>query len=86
MTQIPHETSGFSRLAGLETLLDRTRALVAELRRRWQLHLSMGRLSARHLRDIGLTRGDLDAARHGPLSQDAATRLHIAAHLQSGNW
>jgi uncharacterized protein YjiS (DUF1127 family) len=61
-------------------------ALVAELRRRRHLRKSLGRLSARALRDVGLTPNEVISVCSKPLSQDAATELHIIALVRSRNW
>lgn len=53
---------------------------------RLQALSSLSPLSDAHLRDIGLTRADIQALRDLPLSADAATRLHITASRRSGNW
>lgn len=49
-------------------------------------HARLSRLSDRHLRDIGLTRGDIDGLRGHGSSQDAMTRLSIRAGQRADNW
>lgn len=43
-------------------------------------------LSDHALRDIALTRGDIDDCTRGPISPDAATALRLRALRRAGNW
>lgn len=61
-------------------------ALVEEIRNRRHIRKSLGSLSSRDLRDIGLTVNDVDSANSAPLSQDAATELKMKARLTSASW
>lgn len=47
---------------------------------------SLGRLSDANLRDIGLTRNDVEAATHLGASRDASEILARKARLRAGNW
>lgn len=60
--------------------------LISQLASRWEVHQQMGKLSERHLRDIGLTPNDLQSISTMPLSVDAATELSVQARGQSRNW
>ena len=43
MTQIPHDTHGFSLLAGLSALFEKARSIAPNLRRRWRARPKMPR-------------------------------------------
>ncbi|MEO6300709.1 MAG: hypothetical protein ABIV25_08475 [Paracoccaceae bacterium] len=87
MTQTYSERSNRSALWGIILgLTAACRALAGEMHNRWAVARSLGRLSPQALRDFDLTRGDLDAARSAPLSQDMATQLYIKAQLRPSNW
>lgn len=59
----------------LRRIVDRLRAL-QEFRQ----------LSDRHLRDIGLTRGDVEALHGLPLGRDVSTHLALRSGSRAGNW
>lgn len=50
------------------------------------MRCSLGRLSDAHLRDIGLTRSDVEAAVRFKPSRDAADDLAARARRRRGNW
>lgn len=53
---------------------------------RLQAWKSLSPLSDAHLRDIGLIRHDIEAARRFPLSADVSAHLSIRAGMRAGNW
>lgn len=53
---------------------------------RQRLRAGMGRLSARELRDIGLTENDVAQAQTVSLIADASDMLQRERHKRSGNW
>ena len=71
---------------GKRTAKELVQSLVSQIVSRWEIHQQMGKVSERHLRDIGLTPNDLHAISTMPLSVDAATELSVQALGQSRNW
>ncbi|MBS9718891.1 hypothetical protein ACFFUT_04750 [Pseudohalocynthiibacter aestuariivivens] len=67
-------------------LIGSCRASVAEMHTRRNINKSLGKLSSRHLRDVGLIPGDIDAANSASLSQEAVTDLGTRVQIRSGNW
>lgn len=59
---------------------------LGEWGRRQKLRASCGPLSEAMLRDIGLTRDDVEAALVAPLDQDASDHLASKAMARAGNW
>ena len=59
---------------------------IIELRTRRVQSAALHQLKDRDLKDIGLIDNDISAARHLPLSSDAAAALHRASLHRSGNW
>ncbi len=59
---------------------------LGEWGRRHQVRASCGPLSEAKLRDIGLTRDDVEAALGAPLDQDASDHLVREAMARAGNW
>jgi len=55
-------------------------------RTRYAMKRSLGRMTDRQLRDIGLTQGDIDAALNAPISTDAVDALAHRAQTQARNW
>ena len=66
----------------LEAVLD----FKVSLFRRAQLKRSLGSLSEKHLRDVGLTRADVLSAVETPISMDALRQLAETRAAQSDNW
>lgn len=71
---------------GKKTAKDLVKNLIGQIVSRWEIHQQMGKVSERHLRDIGLTPNDLHSVSTMPLSVDAATELSVQALGQSRNW
>jgi uncharacterized protein YjiS (DUF1127 family) len=61
-------------------------ALFLEWRNRRNIERSLGQLSSFHLRDIGLTNSDVEAACADSLDRPAAHALKSAAQNRTGNW
>ena len=59
---------------------------LGEWGRRQKLRASCGPLSEALLRDIGLTREDVEAALGAPLDRDASGHLASKATARAGNW
>jgi uncharacterized protein YjiS (DUF1127 family) len=59
---------------------------LAEALRRRQIRRSYGRMSDAQLRDLGLTRWDIEVALSLPLEQDAADALAMAAAIEAARW
>lgn len=57
-----------------------------ELNRRLKMQSSLGKLSARDLRDIGLTKDDVASAGHYPLSQNTSETLRQKTLQRATNW
>ena len=72
------------------TFLDRTLecllALVHEWRTRRNIERSLGHLSNFYLRDVGLTKADVEAACADSLDRSASRVLKSAAQSRTGNW
>lgn len=66
--------------------LERLLALVHEWRTRRDIERSLGHLSNFHLRDIGLTKADVDAACFDSFDRSASHALNSAAQNRRGNW
>ena len=61
-------------------------AMAREALARQAMKASLGKLSEKHLRDIGLTRNDLSVTAHVNLPSSGALELVKAARSRSGNW
>ena len=66
--------------------LDRLLALVHEWRTRRNIERSLGHLSNFHLRDVGLTKADVEAACADSFDRSASRALKSAAQNRMGNW
>ncbi len=66
--------------------LERLLALVHEWRTRRNIERSFGHLSNFHLRDVGLTKADVEAACADSFDRSASRALKSAAHNRMGNW
>lgn len=60
--------------------------LIQEFVNRQEMKRSMGRLSERDLRDIGLMKDDTDSTLRAPMSSDASQMLHNALRGRASNW
>ena len=58
----------------------------AEFRNRLKIRKELGGLSARYLRDIGLTEQDIFSIGDYPLSRDSAEKLKQIARQRASNW
>ena len=70
----------------LDLPLERLLALVHEWRTRRNIERGLGRLSTVHLRDIGLTKADVEAACADSFDRSASRALKSAAQSRTGNW
>ncbi|WP_168991713.1 MULTISPECIES: DUF1127 domain-containing protein [Mesorhizobium] len=70
----------------LDPPLERLLALVHEWRTRRNIERELGHLSNSHLRDVGLTKADVEAACADSLDQSASHALKSAAQNRTGNW
>ncbi len=70
----------------LASLAAHTGRMLIEAAQRRKLRNSIGHLSARHLRDIGLTKQDVASIKQLPLPFSSARELSEAARAQAGNW
>ncbi|RAZ91777.1 hypothetical protein DPM33_04595 [Mesorhizobium hawassense] len=71
------------------TLLDQFKRLLAvvhEWRTRREIERSLGRLSNFHLRDVGLTKFDVEAACADSFDRSASRALMSVAQKRTGNW
>ena len=59
---------------------------LAEFHNRRKLSASLSKLSDKDLRDICLTRQDVETSCNSPLSNDAAEELRKTAKSRAGNW
>jgi uncharacterized protein YjiS (DUF1127 family) len=59
---------------------------LAEVLRRRQIRLSYGNMSDALLKDIGLTRWELEVALSLPLDRDAGDALATAAAIEADRW
>ncbi len=66
--------------------LERLLALVHEWRTRRNIERSLGHLSNFHLRDVGLTKADVEAACADSFDRSASRALKSAAQNRMGNW
>ena len=83
MTDFTHEKTDAGRFAGRVSVLF---AALSDAWDRWQTVRSLRSLDERHLRDIGLIPGDIDAV-HGTEKNGATPEgLLSAARRRSGNW
>ena len=62
------------------------RQWLAELANRQRMRVSVGRLSERHLKDIGLADCDILDSLNAPLAMDASNILEDARGKRAGNW
>ena len=72
--------------AFLDRTLERLLAFVHELRTRRNIERGLGRLSTVHLRDIGLTKADVEAACADSFDRSASRALKSAAQSRTGSW
>ena len=87
MTQTtPHRTA--QRVLGtlLGRPLERLLAFVHEWRTRRNIERSLGHLSNFHLRDVGLTKADVEAACADSFDRSVSRALKSAAQSRMGNW
>ncbi|MER9689691.1 DUF1127 domain-containing protein [Mesorhizobium sp. M0139] len=66
--------------------LERLLALVCEWRTRRNIKRGLGHLSNFLLRDVGLTKADVEAACADSFDTSASLALKSAAQNQTGNW
>jgi uncharacterized protein YjiS (DUF1127 family) len=66
--------------------LERLLALVQEWRTRRNIERSLGQLSNFHLRDVGLTKADVEAACADSFDLSASRAIKSAAWNRMGNW
>lgn len=66
--------------------LERLLALVYEWRTRRNIERGLGHLSNFYLRDVGLTKADVEAACADSFDRSAYGALKSAAHNRTGNW
>jgi uncharacterized protein YjiS (DUF1127 family) len=66
--------------------LERLLALVHEWRTRRNLERSLGHLSNFYLRDVGLTKSDLETACSDSFDRSASRALKSVAQIRTGNW
>ena len=85
-----HTTSGQTERRVPGTFLDRTLegvlAFVHEWRTRRNIECGLGRLSNFHLRDVGLTKADIEAACADSFDRSSSRALNSAAQNRMGNW
>lgn len=87
MTQTTPIRSARRRLAGLlAPLRDHVSALILEWKSRRNITRVLGRLSETGLRDIGLTRADIELACTDRQDHPAEEALRIMAQTRTGNW
>lgn len=60
--------------------------LLGECKNRYKARKSLSNISEKDLRDIGLTRFDIESSSKLPLSRDAAAELNNIANTRAGNW
>ncbi|BCG75384.1 hypothetical protein MesoLj113a_65420 [Mesorhizobium sp. 113-1-2] len=65
---------------------ERLLAFVHEWRTRREIERSVGRLSNFHLRDVGLTKFDVEAACFDSFDRSASRALMSASQNRTGNW
>ena len=66
--------------------LERLLALAHEWQARRNIERSLGHLSNFHLRDVGLTKADVEAACADSFGRSASRALKSAAQNRLGNW
>jgi uncharacterized protein YjiS (DUF1127 family) len=66
--------------------LERLLVFVHEWRTRRNIERSLGHLSNFHLRDVGLTKADVEAACADGFDRSASRALKSAAQNRMGNW
>ena len=66
--------------------LERLLALVHEWRTRRNIESSLGHLSNFHLRDVGLTKADVEAACANSFDRSVSHAIKSAAQNRMGNW
>jgi uncharacterized protein YjiS (DUF1127 family) len=66
--------------------LERLLALFLEWRTRRNIERSLGQLSSFYLRDVGLTKSDLEAAWADSLDRPLSLAIESAAQNRMGNW
>ena len=70
----------------LVRLVAGAREWIAEQANRQRMRVSLGRLSERHLKDIGLADGDILNSLNAPMAMDASKILEDARSKRAGNW
>jgi uncharacterized protein YjiS (DUF1127 family) len=70
----------------LDRPLERLLAFVHEWRTRRNIERGLGHLSNVHLRDVGLTKADVEAACADSFDRSASRALESAAQNRTGNW
>ena len=70
----------------LDLPLERLLAVVHEWRTRRNIERGLGHLSNFYLRDVGLTKADVEAACADSFDRSAYRALKSAAHNRTGNW
>lgn len=60
--------------------------LLNEHKSRYEARKSLANISEKDLRDVGLTRFDIESSSKLPLSQDAAEELRKIVNTRAGNW
>jgi uncharacterized protein YjiS (DUF1127 family) len=70
----------------LDRPFERLLALVHEWWTRRNIERSLGHLSNFHLRDVGLTKADVEAACADSFDRSASHALKSAAQNHTGNW
>jgi uncharacterized protein YjiS (DUF1127 family) len=87
MTQTtPGQTARRGQGTFLHRPLERLLALVHEWRTRRNLERSLGHLSNFYLRDVGLTKSDVETACSDSFDRSASRALKSAAQNRTGNW
>lgn len=88
MTFYVHTTS-HSKISGsskLSWLVTTTRKIILEVVKRQGLKSNIGKLSARDLRDVGLTENDVTSAQGASWAASASELLSEARRTRAGNW
>jgi uncharacterized protein YjiS (DUF1127 family) len=79
-------TQAIPSLRLIETAVPHLSKQFLEWKNRRRLRSVFGRLTAEHLKDMGLTLNDVDSVLLLPLSRDAECELRNIADGRSGNW
>ncbi len=79
-------SSTHSRRWRFPRLLLFTSGLMLEFVNRQRLKAAVGKLSARELRDIGLTENDVSSVGHSSLQSSASELLDKVRRSRAGNW